>query len=193
MSNLWDVYYINVADMILTTDLTFTTFRALASGISPTQLVNSDVAAILGPEDSKYAYVLNMRASGTSSNLFKYNLPKGTIIKGGLVKIQEFKIIDYRLPDSGFLPIKTNQSLNFFPSVIADATSQNVILSLPSSSGSGWIGQSFSVKKIDSTINTVYLSGISGDKIDGQSTYEITHPFESIKVQSNGSGWYIVG
>lgn len=192
IKNLWNTFYLNTVDMVLTQDLTFTTFRASASGISPNQLLDPIAGSGFTPGQLNFGWALNMRASGNSL-IYKYNLPSGTIVRAAMVKPQEFKIVDYRLPDSGFLPLKNNQALNFFPSVIADTSSQIVVLSLPSSSGSGWIGQTFTVKKIDTSINSVFLSGINGDRIDGQFTYEITHPFESVQVQSNGSGWYIIG
>lgn len=191
IKNIWNVFYLNTVDMVLTQDLTFTTFKAAASGISPQQLLDPIAGNGLTTPQLHFGWALNMRASGNSP-IYKYNLPSGTIVRAAMVKPQEFKIIEYRLPESGYIPIRANSALRFFPEVVADANTGTVVLSLPSSSGSGWIGQTFNVKKIDTSINSVFLSGIGGDRIDGQSTYEITHPFESVKVLSNGSGWYIL-
>lgn len=186
--NQWYQFYLNTVDVRLLEDLTFTKSQALAVGISPTQLV--DPTSSVTGSSRTYGFALNMRSENSGSTIYKYNLPSGTVVRAALVGSQQFKVIDYRLPNSGFSPLKNNTTLNFFPSVVADSTTGTVILSLPSSSGSGWIGQSFSVQKIDASINSIFISGVSGDKIDGQSTYEITHPFESVKVLSNGSGWY---
>lgn len=188
--NQWYQFYLNVADMRLLEDLTFTKSKAVAIGISPTQLV--DPTSSMTGVSRSYGFALNMRSATSGSLIYKYNLPSGTVVRAAVVDAQQFKIIDYRLPDSGLLPIKSNTALNFFPSVIVDSTTGPIVLSLPSSSGSGWIGQTFSIQKIDTSINSIFISGILGDKIDGQSTYEITHPFESVKILSNGSGWYTI-
>lgn len=185
----WYVSYLNTVDLMLTQDLTFTMASATATGISPQYVLDPDYGIPSG--EKIYANALNMRTSGNSP-IYKYNLPSGTVVRAAFVNYQQFKIVDYRLPDSGYRPIRTNSALRFFPEVVADANTGTIVLSLPSSSGSGWIGQTFNVKKIDTSINSVFLSGIGGDRIDGQSTYEITHPFESVKVLSNGSGWYIL-
>lgn len=185
-----DYFYIgtvNVVDIVLMNNLTFTTRFAYGTGISPSKLV--DPSAPMSGDQKKFGFVINMQTAPNSS-IYRYNLPSGTIVRAAYIGGQNFKILDYQLPSSGFLPIKNNTSLNFFPNVIADSSSGVITLSLPSSSGSGWIGQNFCVQKIDSSTNSIFISGISGDKIDGQSTYEITHPFESVKVLSNGSGWY---
>lgn len=186
--NQWYQFYLNTVDMRLLEDLTFTKSQALAVGISPTQLVDP-TSSVTGVSRT-YGFALNMRSATSGSLIYKYNLPSGAVVRAAVVGSQQFKIIDYRLPDSGLLPIKSNTTLNFFPNVVADSTAGTITLSLPSSSGSGWIGQNFCVQKIDSSTNSIFISGISGDKIDGQSTYEITHPFESVKILSNGSGWY---
>lgn len=185
-----DYFYIgtvNVVDIVLMNNLTFTTRSVYGTGISPSKLV--DPSAPMSGDQKKFGFVINMQTAPNSS-IYRYNLPSGTIVRAAYIGGQNFKILDYQLPSSGFLPIKNNTSLNFFPNVIADSSSGAITLSLPSSSGSGWIGQNFCVQKIDSSTNSIFISGISGDKIDGQSTYEITHPFESVKVLSNGSGWY---
>lgn len=71
--------------------------------------------------------------------------------------------------------------------IMADASSSAVTLTLPSSPEAGRI---YHIKCIDNT-NTVTLDS-NGNNIDGDSSNIILIEYETITVQSDGSDWYIL-
>ena len=76
---------------------------------------------------------------------------------------------------------------------MADASAGQIILDLPISTGTGIAGAEFYIKKIDSSTNTVIISGTESDLIDGQSTYTMNNQYEAIKVVNCGaSTWYVL-
>jgi hypothetical protein len=73
--------------------------------------------------------------------------------------------------------------------IVADASSTNVIISLPSPVGI--TGRKYTVKRIDGGVNTVVISG-GGGNIDGVSSQALTNQWEFLHVVSDGSQWLIV-
>ena len=71
--------------------------------------------------------------------------------------------------------------------VLCNATSGAVVVTLPTATGIA--RREYIIKKIDSSANTVSIT--SAVNIDGASTYTITSQYNSIKVKSNGTQWYI--
>lgn len=74
---------------------------------------------------------------------------------------------------------------------VADATSANFGVVLPGVAVS--VGQSYTVKKIDVSANSVFLSGASTDTIQGTATLELNSAEESVTVTSDGQLWHITG
>ena len=74
--------------------------------------------------------------------------------------------------------------------ILVDATGGARIVNLPTAVGRGekW----FTVKKVDSSSNTVTIDGSGSETIDGATTYVITNQYESITVVSDGANWLIV-
>lgn len=73
--------------------------------------------------------------------------------------------------------------------IVADASSTNVIISLPSPVGI--TGREYTVKRIDGGANTVIISG-GGGNIDGVSSQALTTQWQFMHVVSDGSQWLIV-
>ena len=76
-----------------------------------------------------------------------------------------------------------------------DATSNNVTITLPTvaSSYSNGRGYEFVIKRVDNSVNNVYLNGNSGELIDTYTTNGLTFSsLETKKVQSNGINWDIL-
>ena len=71
-----------------------------------------------------------------------------------------------------------------------DATSASFAVTLPTAVGK--TGQSFVIKKIDSSANTVTVATTSSQTIDGATTYVMGYQYQSVTVQSNGSNWLIL-
>jgi hypothetical protein len=74
--------------------------------------------------------------------------------------------------------------------VFADATSGNVVITLPTASG--MTGYRFYVKRIDASANTVTVVRSGSDTIDGATTFSLDLQYTAIGVVSNGSAWYIL-
>lgn len=71
--------------------------------------------------------------------------------------------------------------------VFADATSNNVAITLPTPSA----GKEYTIKRKDNTTNIVSLVGPSGQKIDGQNTYYLEYQYDSITLISDGTDYFI--
>jgi hypothetical protein len=78
--------------------------------------------------------------------------------------------------------------------VLVDASGGAVVITLPTvaSTYSGGIGREYVVKKIDSSGYTVTVDGAGSELIDGALTQVISAQWTALKLQSNGSAWYIL-
>ena len=74
--------------------------------------------------------------------------------------------------------------------VFADATSNNVTITLPAASG--LTGYRFYIKRIDSSGHTVTIARTIPDTIDGMTSFTLDLQYTAIGVVSNGSNWYIL-
>lgn len=74
--------------------------------------------------------------------------------------------------------------------ILANCASNNVQLDLPDASTNS--GRVYHVKKIDSSVNTVTIDGLSAQTIDGSATAVISTQWDSLTIVSNGVGWYIL-
>jgi hypothetical protein len=74
--------------------------------------------------------------------------------------------------------------------IIADATSNNVTITLPVASG--LTGYRFYVKRKDATANTVSIVRSGSDTIDGATSQTLDAQYTSATVVSDGSNWYII-
>jgi hypothetical protein len=73
--------------------------------------------------------------------------------------------------------------------ILVDASVASRTITLPSASAIGGYSK-YSIKKIDSSTNSVILAATSGQTIDGAATVALTTQYASITVFSNGSNWY---
>lgn len=76
-----------------------------------------------------------------------------------------------------------------------DATTGNLVATLPSASGSfvTTAGAVFTIKKIDVSANTVTVDANASELIDGQLTYVLSAQYSFVRLQSNGVSWDIIG
>jgi hypothetical protein len=72
--------------------------------------------------------------------------------------------------------------------ILADGSSNTVTVTLPTPEFSG---QNFVIKAIDIS-NAVDVDTEASETIDGASSYTFTTQYDSIKVVSDGSDWFIV-
>ena len=73
---------------------------------------------------------------------------------------------------------------------MVDATNSTITIFLPQASTV--TNLIFTVKKTDSTLNTVTLDGYNNELIDGSANLIIQFQNSAVDVVSNGSGWYII-
>ena len=97
------------------------------------------------------------------------------------------------MPNKGCLEVSTDEGLNYYPKVFANANAGQIVLDLPLSTSTGIAGSEFYVKKIDASVNAVIISGTGSDLIDGQSTYTINNQYEAVKIVNCGANtWYVL-
>jgi hypothetical protein len=73
--------------------------------------------------------------------------------------------------------------------ILADATSGSVVVNLPTAVGNS---ARITVKKTDSSTNTVVPTASGAETIDGAATASIAKQYESIDMVSNNSNWFII-
>lgn len=74
---------------------------------------------------------------------------------------------------------------------LCDATSGAFAVTLPAAATVS--GIEYVIKKIDAGANAVTLTGIEAETIDGSNTYALTAQWQFVRVQSNGTAWFVVG
>lgn len=73
--------------------------------------------------------------------------------------------------------------------VYVDASGGAVTITLPDARR--FWGYSFTVKKLDASVNAVTLDG-DGALIDGAATYPLAAQYEVVRVASDGTDWWVV-
>lgn len=86
----------------------------------------------------------------------------------------------------------SSYNITLFDNVIAaDATSASFAVTLPTAVGI--TGKIYTIKKIDSSVNTVTVATTSAQTIDGAASEVLSYQYDGITVQSNGANWFIIG
>lgn len=73
---------------------------------------------------------------------------------------------------------------------LVNATSAPITVTLPPAGGCE--GRVAVVKKTDSTSNAAIVSPITGETIDGQTSYNIAQQYGALSVVSDGTNWHIL-
>jgi hypothetical protein len=74
--------------------------------------------------------------------------------------------------------------------VFVNAASGSVTVTLPSATGRD--GQTYTIKRIDESSNTVTIANASSQLIDGQSSYSLDRQWSLVTIVANGNTWMIV-
>jgi hypothetical protein len=122
-----------------------------------------------------------------------YNLPSGTT---ATIKFKygtnAWEILEYKLPNQGCLEVSSDTTLNYYLKVFADASAGDVVLTLPLATGEGVAGREYQIKKIDTSANSVIISGTGNDTIDGGDTYYLNNQYEAAKFVACGNDqWFV--
>lgn len=122
------------------------------------------------------------------------NLNGGTVTAGsfvgsgsGLTSLSSASLLAPVTSKTGAYSI--NPSSDFL--VLCDATSGAFTATLPAAAAAG-VGRVFVVKKVDSSGNAVTVGTTASQTIDGVTTKSLASQWSSIRVQSNGTAWFVV-
>lgn len=74
--------------------------------------------------------------------------------------------------------------------VLVDATSGDITITLPAAASA--TESIFTIKKKDVTFHTVTVAAAGSELIDGAAIYILSTQYEAIKIQSDGSAWWII-
>ncbi len=75
--------------------------------------------------------------------------------------------------------------------ILASSASGAYTVTLPSAAALS--GREYVIKKTDSSANTVTVGTTSSQTIDGLTTYALSAQYKYVRVQSDGSNWFIIG
>jgi hypothetical protein len=75
--------------------------------------------------------------------------------------------------------------------ISASASGASFTITLPTAVGT--TGRQYTIKKTDSTSNTVTIDGNSAETIDGATTYVLNEKNQAVRIVSNGSNWIVQG
>lgn len=75
--------------------------------------------------------------------------------------------------------------------ILANSSISTLTVNLPTAVGI--LGQEYFIKKADATANTVIVTTTSSQSIDASTTYTLSAQYYGVKVQSDGSNWWITG
>lgn len=87
--------------------------------------------------------------------------------------------------------VSANTTLsNAHHTVLVDATAASRTITLPAASGCA--RRIYIIKKIDASANTVTIDGNASETIDGATTRVLTTQWETVRIQSNGTAWFVI-
>ena len=91
---------------------------------------------------------------------------------------------------SGVVSKTANYTLTSADSyILADATSGSITITLPAVSGIS--GRIYTIKRTDSSANTVTIDGNASETIDDQTTQTLSQ-YDTIKIICDGTEWWII-
>lgn len=85
----------------------------------------------------------------------------------------------------------TTSTLVLSESVVTASATSTFTLTLPTAVGNK--NKVYTIKKIDSSTNSVIIDGNSSETIDGSTTYTLQDRYDFIQIVSDDSNWHIIG
>jgi hypothetical protein len=152
---------------------------------------NGSISAL--PSGAKHGDRVAVLNNNTST-LYSWSV-LGTIIPNGLIYEYLFDSVSSTWKrvnnTSSFATTKTANytTLASDETILVDATAGNITITLLVASGNS--GKKFTVKKIDSTANTVTVT--NSTNIDGATTKTYSTQYSGGSFQSNGTQYFIIG
>jgi hypothetical protein len=75
--------------------------------------------------------------------------------------------------------------------VLVDATDGTRTINLPTAVGNA--GREYTIKKVDSSVNAVAVTGNSSQTVDGATPYNLTAQYQFVRIVSDGANWMVIG
>ncbi len=156
-----------------------TTVKILDSNVTTAKLASSSVtAAVLGSDAVTTTKILD--ANVTAAKLTNSTLTSTQVSTTG--GIQTYSVTS----PTANATLTAGQTV-----ALVDATAGNVTITLPAVAAAG-SGQVYTVKKTDSSSNSVTISPASGT-IDGAATLVLSSQYHSVQLATNATNWFQLG
>lgn len=130
------------------------------------------------------------------------NIGSGTFSRssstGGTITMTKINLASLGLgAGSGIISSFSTVSTTPISAVVAtgylvNATSGNIQINLPTAASAG-VGAVIFVKKTDSTANTVTVKPAGVEKIDDGTSFLLSLQNEFVKIESDGTQWWVIG
>jgi hypothetical protein len=91
---------------------------------------------------------------------------------------------------ANIVTVTTNKNADAETIILVDATSGAITITLPAALG--YINKVYTIKKIDSSKNSVIVDGNGTETIDNNQTVTIGFQYTALQIVSNGLAWYII-
>ena len=94
--------------------------------------------------------------------------------------------------DFSSVAVSANQTLtatNGYVTLLVNASSSAVTLTLPTAAVNAAI---YTIKKIDSSTNSVTIDGDSSETIDGAATIVLKDQYNYVQIVSDGTNWVVI-
>lgn len=121
---------------------------------------------------------------------YQYNIPPNALATVNVTSGSVYEIISYAKRCANVSGDFSR--IEYHDKVFADASTGNITITLPSTTATGVKNESWLIKKVDSSANSVIITGTNSELIDGQLSYTLTNAYEAINITTCKSGeWYI--
>ena len=184
---------------------TYTDRATAASGTATNAVFNSFAQSTIAASNisvttthSATIYIAGAPAAGTNitlTNAYALWIDDGDVRLDGNVGIGFAVKATSRLDVNGpiataYLSVSADTTLDGTHSFVAvDATAAARVITLPAAAGI--VGRRYTIKKTDSSGNTVTIDGNGAETIDGAATKVISTQYTSHSLISTGSAWFI--
>ncbi len=119
-----------------------------------------------------------MRIDGTGKVGIGNNSPTSTLqVTGSMALSVTTKTATYTATASDY-------------TILCNNTSGAITINLPAAAGCS--GRIYVIKKISAIFNNVVIDGNASENIDGSTTRTLTAQYETVRIQSDGSNWFIL-
>jgi len=142
--------------------------------------------------------VSNFNAASESAIFTAANFEDGTTID---FSVTTGASVTAEVKDNSITEAKLNRTVDVWTATtgiassdvtLINASSNSVVLTLPENGGTIGEGRIMVVKRTDNSANTVTISRQTADTIDGATSVQLYHKYETMTFVSDGADWFII-